>query len=439
MTASALRRAYLEGRCDPAIEVGACLDRCAEDDLGALISMDQQGALAAAEASRERYRGGRSIGIWDGVPFVAKDNIAVAGLPWTAGMNVYRDRIAAEDAEIIAFLKAEGAIVIGKANLHEAALGTTNDNPWFGKCHNPHRRGYTPGGSSGGSGAAVGGGLVPLALGTDTLGSVRVPAAFCSVYGYKPGPDVLSQDGVTPLSRALDTIGLIAASAKDLETYGRSLAGLQREADAASPLVGILDAAALAACAPAVRSLYDEAVAALKSAGLKLERVPWFENPSANRRAGLALVITEAYAEHGEALVAHPDGFSEELRGFLMFGRDFSPEKLEGSMETIKRLRREWPKRWAGVDAVLTPTTPYPAHSFEDPAPDDLADFTAAANLIGLPASSLPFGCSTDGIPLGLQLIGKRGEDGALLAHTVGLDGVLNPTGRSTLRGKRLC
>jgi aspartyl-tRNA(Asn)/glutamyl-tRNA(Gln) amidotransferase subunit A len=427
MTAVALRQGYLEGRSDPLSEVEACLAICATDDLKALITIDREGALAAAEAARDRYRQGASLGLWDGMPYVAKDNIAAAGLPWTAGIEAYRARTAERDAEVIADLKRQGAVLLGKANLHEAALGTTNDNPWFGRCRNPHGRGHTPGGSSGGSGAAVAGGLAPLALGTDTMGSVRVPAAFCGVYGYKPGPGVLSQDGVTPLSLRLDTIGLIAASAADLDTYGRSLAGLEASVDKGELVVGVLDEGALAHCTPDIRGNYEKALGILRTAGLRLEPSPWFDDASANRRAGLALVITEAYVEHADALAARPEGLSEELRGFLAFGRDFPSAKLQACKDRIEALRREQPARWASVDIVLTPVTPHPAHRFEESPPDDLADFTAPANLIGLPASSLPSGRSENGLPLGLQLIGKRGGDRALLAATRKLDQILNP------------
>lgn len=426
MTAGALHRAYLERKHDPVAEVEACLQRCVDDSLNALITIDRNGAVSSAEAARDRYRRGNPIGIWDGVPFVAKDNIAAAGLPWTAGIGAYRERIAKQDAKVVADLKNAGAVLIGKANLHEAALGTTNDNCWYGRCHNPHRRGYTPGGSSGGSGAAVGGAMVPLALGTDTLGSVRVPAAFCGVYGYKPGPDIVSQHGVTPLSPRLDTVGLIAASSIDLETYGLSLSNLHVAVAETQPMIGILDTDALASCAPAIVSQYGDVVAALNEAGVQLHTVPWFDDPSSNRRAGLALVITDAYAEHAVTLKASTDGFSEELLEFLAFGRDFPNGKLEACKARIEMMRLNQRKHWAAVDVVLTPVTPSPAHPFEERAPDDLADFTAPANLMGLPASSLPFGHSDDGLPLGLQLIGSRGDDRDLLAATRWLDQTLN-------------
>ncbi|MEM9440024.1 MAG: amidase [Pseudomonadota bacterium] len=427
MTAVALREAYLNGTRDPVEEVEACLQRCANDRLNALIAVDHDGALSAAEAARERYRRGASIGVWDGISFVAKDNIAAATLPWTAGIGAYRDRIAQKDAEVVADLKRVGAVLIGKANLHEAALGTTNDNPWYGRCHNPHQRGYTPGGSSGGSGAAVGSALVPLALGTDTLGSVRVPAAFCGVYGYKPGPGLVSQEGVTPLSPRLDTIGLISASSTDLEIYGLSLSKLPATNRQMWPTIGILDDEALAGCAPTIVSQYGDVVAALKEIDARLHYVPWFDDPSANRRAGLALVITDAYAEHAVTLATKSNGFSAEILEFLFFGRDYPGGKLQASKARIDRMQLYQAQHWASVDVVLTPVTPYPAHPFEEDPSDDLADFTAPANLIGLPAASFPFGHDDDGLPLGLQLIGKRGEDRDLLAATRWLDQALNP------------
>ncbi|MGL4542967.1 MAG: amidase family protein, partial [Polymorphobacter sp.] len=157
-------------------------------------------ALAAANAPLNAFvdldRGASgSNGPLAGLDIGIKANIAVKGLPWTAGMALHRDRIAGHDARAVADLRAAGATIIGMTNMEEAALGAKTDNPWFGATQNPHRIGFTPGGSSGGSGAAVAAGLCDAALGTDTMGSIRVPAAYCGIYGFKPANAAVSQDG----------------------------------------------------------------------------------------------------------------------------------------------------------------------------------------------------------------------------------------------------
>ncbi len=158
-------------------------------------------------------RAGQLAGLTVGI----KSNIAVADLPWTGGMGVYRDRIATRDAEVVARLRAAGATILGTLNMHEAALGATTDNAFYGRTHNAHRHDYTPGGSSGGSGAAVAAGLCDVALGTDTMGSVRIPAAYNGVYGLKPTHGAVSQDGLAMLEPSLDCIGPLARDLDELE------------------------------------------------------------------------------------------------------------------------------------------------------------------------------------------------------------------------------
>lgn len=150
-----------------------------------------------------------------------KANIAVRGLPWTAGMALRRDVIAADDAPIVAALRTAGAAILGMLNMHEAALGATTDNAFFGRTHNPHRHGYAPGGSSGSSGAAVATGLCDVALGTDTLGSIRIPASYCGVYGLKPTNGAVDTGGLVPLGRRFDCIGPLARSIDSIERVWR--------------------------------------------------------------------------------------------------------------------------------------------------------------------------------------------------------------------------
>ncbi len=425
MPASALHRDFLSGTRDPVTVLSRYLSRCRDDPDNAMISVESAPAMDAARRSAERYAAGKPLGLLDGVPLAVKDNIAVEGLAWTAGIEAYRHRIAKRDANAVALLKAAGAVVIGKCNLHEAALGTSSDNPWFGRCHNPRRHGYTPGGSSGGSAAAVAGGLAPLALGTDTMGSVRIPAACCGVFGFKPGRGRVSLDGVTPLCDELDTIGLIAASMDDLITYGALLARIEAGQDPMAPRIGILPDAVLAQVTDDVASQYRNAIKRLTQAEVTTVEVDWPTENSRNRRAGLVLCEVEAYAEHRAALAEKPDGFSEGLRTLLEYGRAMPEERLADARRTAAGLTAHFRAMTRDVDAVVTPATTMPPYSFDEPEPAAFADFTAPANLTGRPAAAIPFGESADGLPLGLQVVGHPGEDGALLALTGRLHAML--------------
>jgi aspartyl-tRNA(Asn)/glutamyl-tRNA(Gln) amidotransferase subunit A len=149
------------------------------------------------------------------VPIAIKANIAVAGLPWTAGIAAYGDRVAAHDAACVAGLRDAGAVVLGLTNMDEGALGARGDNVFLGRCHNPHAPDFSPGGSSGGSAAAVAAGFCAAALGTDTIGSVRIPAACCGVFGHKPRQALIDRQGVVPLSPRFDHVGVLARSAQD--------------------------------------------------------------------------------------------------------------------------------------------------------------------------------------------------------------------------------
>jgi aspartyl-tRNA(Asn)/glutamyl-tRNA(Gln) amidotransferase subunit A len=183
--------------------------------VGAFVHLDREGALAAAHESAARWRDRAPLSPLDGAAIAVKSNIAVAGLPWTAGAGAYRERIAETDAAAVAALKASGAVILGLVNMEEGALGAVTDNPWFGRTHNPWRRDYTAGGSSGGSAAAVAAGFCAAALGTDTLGSVRLPSAYCGVVGHKPTQGLVSAEGVMELSWTLDHVGVHARSVQD--------------------------------------------------------------------------------------------------------------------------------------------------------------------------------------------------------------------------------
>ena len=306
-----------------------------------------------------------------GLRLAVKDNIDVAGMPCAAGLEPLRGRIAQRDAPCVAGLKSAGYTVVGKTLMDEAAFGALGDNPWFGRCHNPHRHGYTCGGSSAGSAAAVAMGLCDAALGTDTLGSVRIPASYCGIVGYLPGRGLIDGTGVMPLMPEFDRVGVLAP-------------GVAKAARVASLMAG--------------RELQPRAGARLRN------EIP--QNLPALRRAALLLVEIEGARIHA-AFLDDPDSkISPPLRAALRFGRDATPDRVEKAKARIAEARRWLDELFRDCDVLVLPTTQGPAFPFDRPAPESQADFTVLASVAGLAAISVP-GKTVDGLPNGVQAMGR--------------------------------
>lgn len=375
--------------------------------LHAVLDIDRVGARAAALESGGRWSEGRPLSPLDGVPVAVKANIAVARLPWHAGIAAYRDRIATEDAACVTALRGAGAIVFATLNLHEGALGATTDNPAFGRCQNPHRYGYTAGGSSGGSAAAVAAGLCAAALGTDTLGSVRVPSAYCGVWGIKPARGAVPTTGVVALSRTLDSVGVHARSAEDAR---RVLAAIGPREDRPAPAVclGVLDVAGQVDLTPEVAAGFAQAVAAATASfgSLRPTRLEGFDVGAA-RRAGLLICEVEGGIEHAAALASNSDGFTAAIRALFDYGARQPPERIEAAHARIAEAAHAIEQALERVDALLLPTTPQTAFPFDAPVPANQADLTALASLLGWPAAAFPIGLSPEGLPLSAQVIAR--------------------------------
>lgn len=372
--------------------------------LGAVTDVDDTGARAGAEASANRWSRGAPRSAIDGVPILVKSNIAVAGLPWTAGIGAYRDRIAAVDAEVVARLRRAGAVILGAVNMHEGALGATTDNPWFGRTQNPHREGFTPGGSSGGSGAAATAGLCAAALGTDTMGSVRIPSAYCGIFGHKPRYGAVSDEGATALSWTLDHIGPHARSAADCAAILRVIANLTDDA-AEAGVIGVLAFDGQVEVAPEVLQAFTETVARAQALGWKVKtvRLPDYDF-GRMRRLGLLVSEAEGYVVHQAMLAEHPEGFSDTFRGMLDWGGGQPAHKLAGTYREIAKAGKAVRVAFAPYAAVLMPTAPQTALAFGD-APANQADFTAIGNFTGLPATAFPVGMTAHGLPLSCQVV----------------------------------
>jgi Asp-tRNA(Asn)/Glu-tRNA(Gln) amidotransferase A subunit family amidase len=388
----------------------------------------QQEARQAAERAQRNAR----LGPLDGISIGIKDNIDVAGVPTSNGFGGTH-AAAAIDAEVVRRLRAQGAVILGKLNMQEGALGAVNDNPHQGRTDNPFREGYTPGGSSGGSGAAVAAGLCAAALGTDTGGSVRIPAAYCGQVGLKPSYGRVSARGVVPLSMRLDHVGPLARTVSDAALLLAAMAGYDPDwpyaerypAPDVSPAIlplqglkfGLLGNAQQMTIEPSVEAALQRAIATLSAEGARLESVtlPTYD-VGRGRRAVFVRVEVETALQHGPLYRREPDRFSAEMKGYLDWGLSASAVRLAQADRIIEEAAHELERALTGVDALVLPTTPQAAFAFDGPVPDSAGDFCVLANMAGCPAISVPMGVNELGLPLGLQLIAARGQDERLLA-----------------------
>lgn len=343
----------------------------------------------------------------DGPTVGIKANIAVKGYACHGGIKAYENVIAKEDAIVVKRLREAGYNIAAIVNMEEGALGAQTDNPWFGKTYNPLKDGYTAGGSSGGSAAAVAAGQVHIALGTDTMGSVRIPSAYCGLWGFKPSHDKDMLEGVMPLSPTLDTVGVHGKTLEDVVPATEIITARDLSGGTLGK-VSVLDWSGTVDCDNDVLSAFEAFIG--KLGDISTTRL----NPyayGASRRAGLVLSEVEGYAVHAEKLSQNPACFSDFFRGMLEYGRDLPLDKIDAAYAHMAMLRKaEFP------DFILMPTAPQTAFRFGETVPANQADFTAFANLADRPAIQFPIGLNKDGLPIGAQLVGPRGREADLVA-----------------------
>jgi aspartyl-tRNA(Asn)/glutamyl-tRNA(Gln) amidotransferase subunit A len=357
-----------------------------------------------------------------------KSNFAVAGQAWTAGLAGRVSQIATVDAAIVGRLRAGGAHILSRLNMDEAALGAATDNPNFGRTDNPAALGYSPGGSSGGSAAAVAAGCVDAALGSDTLGSVRIPASYCGVWGLKPGRDVLSQAGLFPLAPMLDEAGILARDPEVLRRLFRQMAGRGASAPRRCE-VRVPTSVGLVPCSPEVQRVFglvcqgiSVAGTSAKPADVTVETPFW--DPATLRKAAFVITAFEA----AQALAGLPDT-SPGLQALLDYGAGVSMQKRGAAQQVLARARRDFEAVFSGDRVLMTPTTPDPAFLHGTDAPRTQADFTALANVLGYPALAVPV--PSAGRPVSFQLIGGLGSEEALIATGAALLAQVSLWGRS--------
>ena len=440
LAAAQLRRAGLfqllhglaSGRTTPTTLAEISLDTVARLDplLHAFVDVRPELVREQAAAAERRRRDG-VLGRLDGIPVAVKDNFDIAGWPTRAGLPGRGDRVATHDAHVVARLRAAGAVILGKTALDEGALGALCANPHFGATHNPHRIGYTAGGSSGGSAVAVATGMVAVALGSDTLGSVRIPASYCGVSALKPTHGELSARGLVPAARRLDCIGLLAREVGDLTLLLQVLAGhdaddprsRRRRVALALPdwepgrlRTGVLADPLAAGIATPMLALFDTALARLEHELGARQRVDFSDWPYTRmRRAGLLLMEAEMLHTYAADLAdaSHPP--SPAFRAMLDYARGRSAADYVVADRMLDAAQLKARRLFAQVDVLVLPTTPQGAFAFDAAVPDSQADLTAFASLAGCPAVSIPMGLLPDGLPAGLQFVGPPGSDLRLL------------------------
>ena len=408
-------------------------------ELNAFITVTRESALAEAHAAEAEIQRGRWRGPLHGIPIALKDLFDTAGVRTTAGSGVFKDRIPTEDAEVVRKLKAAGAVLVGKTNMHEFAFGGSSLVTYFGGVHNPWEPGHIAGGSSGGSAAAVAARLCFGALGSDTAGSIRQPAAYCGIAGLKPTYGLVSARGVIPLSWSLDHVGPLARSVEDIALLLQAIAGYDPE-DTASVSMKIPDYAAALRTYPAslrlgvarefffegldpeIERATNQALAVLGklTAGVKDVKI----SAGGQEQLRATVRLAEAYAYHRRMMAATPELYQPETLARLRPGAEIDTATYIEARRELEHTRRTSGEIFQTIDALITPTSPIlpPAITEFTGDRNGSADFvnrnirdTSPFDVYGWPTISVQCGFSASGLPIGLQISAALGQDAIVL------------------------
>ncbi len=447
-TIASLGEKYRKGELSPVTVTEALLARIGALDgrLGAFIRVTRERALAEARAAEIELRGGQDRGPLHGIPYAVKDVFDVRGEPTTAGSRLLADAVAERDCHAVAQLARAGMVLLGKTHTVQFALGPIGLNADYGAPHNPwHATPHACGGSSSGSGVAVAAGLVPVALGSDTGGSVRIPSALCGIVGFKPTVGRIGRSGVYPLSPTLDTVGPLARSVTDAALVYMALQGedagddsthgVPRQQPLAALTAGvrglrlaICETAAFDEADPEVVAAFREAVGVLRGLGAEVTGIemPEVGEGLSDPGWGRCLLAEGAHVNAG-FLDRHPDRIDPLVAYQLQEGRDFSAPDYVAARQRVAARKARLLERLRDFDAFLTPTVTTPAEPLselnrqEDYARKEPRYWrnTSIANHFGLTAVSVPCGFAASGLPIGLMVNARPfGEETALrVAH----------------------
>jgi len=424
----------------------ACLSRIARlnPQLNAFITVTAESALAEARQAEAEIHQHRWRGALHGIPIALKDLVDTAGVRTTAGSELFKDRIPTEDAEVVRRLKAAGAVFLGKLNLHEFAYGGSSAVSFFGPVRNPWNLAHSPGGSSGGCAAAVAAHLCYGAIGSDTGGSIREPAAYCGIVGLKPTYGRVSTAGAIPLSWSLDHLGPMTRTTLDAALMLQVLAGYDPR-DNGSLDTSVPDyAAAMQSATSALRvgiprdfffeGLDPDILAAMAAALSDLKTLtralidvaPLATNATyaAVMDPCTAILQAEAYAYHEDYVAKSPELYQKPTIERIMAGTNITTSTYIRSRRQMQQLRRSVSRGFDGVDLLITPTTPVAPFAIADLQSDPttmrakevlMLHNTRPFDMFGVPTITVPCGFTQSGLPIGMQISGALGEEGTVL------------------------
>ncbi len=443
MTIVDFARALRAGATTAERTARGCLDRIAAQNptLNAFILVMAEQAMEEARYADRELAAGRDRGPLHGVPISVKDLVDVGGVPTTAASLVGHGQPAERDSAAMAFLRRAGVVVLGKTNLHEFALGTTNEDSAFGPVRNPHDPSRSPGGSSGGSAASIAAGMALASIGSDTGGSIRIPAAACGIVGLKPTFGEISLEGVIPLSRTLDHLGPLAQSVADAALVYRGLLGLAGDPPVAARSIdglrlGVLRRYFCELLDDDVRAAFESALDRLRAAGARLADVD-LAHADTIAAVYTPIVLADAAAYHVGSLESCPEKYTRPVRERLEAGLAIKPAEYRRALQGREQLRLDVERALADHDALVLPTLPIPAPplgaldmpvgSRREPVRSLMLRLTQLFDITGHPAISLPCGRTREGLPVGFQIAGARMQTEALIAAALACEPLLVP------------
>lgn len=403
----------------------------------AMITVTAEEALKTAAAIDARLARGEWCGHLAGMPISIKDNVDVAGTVTTAASKILANNMAKTDAFIVERLKRHGAVIVGKANLHEWVFGPTSQSTHYGPVRNPWDTRRIPGGSSGGSGASIAAGMCVASIGSDTGGSIRIPASFCGTVGLRPTIGRISCGGSVAVSAWFDTLGPLARRAADCARVFQVIAGY----DPADPItedvpvqdvltgldlpvkglkIGIQRRWFMEGLDPAVDSAIGAALDAFKKLGVEIVDIDLGDVEKSHELMAFKVLLADAYNVHGPGMEANPERYGSDVLARGMLGKTVTGAEYAAGLRWRETFRRRLAKTFEKVDAIISPTTPLAAPIAEDNRHffdkiREITRFTYAWSFPGVPALAVPCGFDAHGLPVSMQLAGRWYDEGTLL------------------------